>query len=513
MELEKIENSINSSICFSTQVDGSLDHSQSDNKFVCVQWIEADGALRTAFIRVVQPNEKGAKGLLETVSTSLDQGKLDRKKLVSVTTDGENANTGHRAGLWKLLEEYLNRKILTIWCSCHRSDLALEDLINSVPELRIWKSNVLDCSSFFRTSKNHTKELHDCVQLIGIKHLEFPCHHEVRFAEHLNVLLKAVIRNMPACRKVWSLIVDSRDSAKAAKLRASDLLNLWYPDSLQFLLTSFMCDITQIFTSLQKGLQKSHLILPDILTLRDAAVRKVEIVLTLPMPGGAEEFSLKGEKETNSTIRSHLPSLSASGNRSFKDIRSHIATVSKELIGKRLNVENERDIEIIKNVVTAATCSDLIKHSTDALKTFFIEDDEFDQQSDLCNREQINTLAIDICEQWPVIKEVPTLDTSDTGCQYSVRLRQMFQKSSGQFQFLLGSLLVSAPHNMGTERVMSHYNRVVSLHRRSASIETVSQRLIISINCRGTAYFDPRPAVVKFLTKKDRRFRPADFEL
>lgn len=85
---------------------------------------------------------------------------------------------------------------------------------------------------------------------------------------------------MLACRKVWSSIVDSRDPTKAAKLRASDLLNLWDPNSLQFILTAFMCDITHIFTSLQKGLQRSHLILPDILTLRDAAVRKIEIILT-----------------------------------------------------------------------------------------------------------------------------------------------------------------------------------------------------------------------------------------
>lgn len=80
------------------------------------------------------------------------------------------------------------------------------------------------------------------------------------------------------------------------------------------------------------------------------------------------------------------------------------------------------------------------------------------RENDLRNREQVNTLVNDICEQWPTVKEVPTLDTSDTACQYSVRLRQMFQKSTGQFKFLLGALLVSVAQNMGTERVVSHYN-------------------------------------------------------
>ena len=66
---------------------------------------------------------------------------------------------------------------------------------------------------------------------------------------------------------------------------------------------------------------------------------------------------------------------------------------------------------------------------------------------------------------------------------------------------------------MGTERVVGHFNKVESLHRRSQDIETVVLRLIISLNSNGTAHFDPRPAVVRFLNKKDRRFRPADFEV
>lgn len=341
MELEKIYDKVNNSICFSIQVDGSLDRSQSDNKFVCVGWIEPEGALNTAFLGIVQPEQIGARGLLETVRTSVNRGKLERQKIVSVTTDGEKANTGRLGGLWKLLEEDLNRKILTIWCNCHRSDLALEDLINSVPELHIWKTNVLECATYFRTSKNRTKDLHNFAGLIGIKSLEFPQHHEIRFAEHLNTLLKAVIRNMPACRKVWHSIVNSSDSTKATKCKASDLLNLWAPHSLQFLLTTLMFDITEIFTSMQKGLQKAHLILPDVLTLRDAAVRKIEMVMNAPMPGGSEELALKNQTEKNSTIRSHLPTLRDT-NRSYENIRKDIVQTAKELISKRLNIENER---------------------------------------------------------------------------------------------------------------------------------------------------------------------------
>lgn len=515
MELEKVFAKVNSSVCYSTQVDGSLDHSQSDNKFVCCQWIERDCTLNTAFVGVVQPKQNGARGLLEAVVTTINTGQLDRKKLVSVTTDGEKANTGRYGGLWKLLEEELNVKILTIWCYCHRSDLAMEDLIDLVPELRIWKANVLECSSFFRNSKCHTRDLHDFASSIGIKSLEFPCHHEVRFAQHLNGLLKAVIRNMPACRKVWISIVNSQDSTKAAKSRASDLLNLWQAHSLQFMMTVLMYDVTSIFTSLQMGLQKSHLVLPDVLTLRDAYIRKMELLVKGPLPGGAEELALKNENDKIPTIRSHLPNLSASSsvNRNYQQIRSDIATVSMEIISKRLNVEDERAIELIQKLLNATTCADLIQHATTALKTFFMEDDEFDLELDLQNRERIDSMVNNICEQWPVLSEIPMLETSDIGSKHSTKLRQMFVRSNGEFQRLLGALLVSTPHNMGTERVVAHFNQVQSLHRRSSDIESVSKRMVISINSKGTAHFDPRPAVIKFLTKKERRFRPADFEL
>ena len=38
-------------------------------------------------------------------------------------------------------------------------------------------------------------------------------------------------------------------------------------------------------------------------------------------------------------------------------------------------------------------------------------------------------------------------------------------------------------------------------------------RLFVSLNGVGTAHFDPREAVAKFLTSKNRRYREPDYEL
>lgn len=76
-------------------------------------------------------------------------------------------------------------------------------------------------------------------------------------------------------------IVNSKDSTKKEIQKASDLQNIWRSGSTQCILTGLMFDVVAVFESLEKGLQKSHLILPDVLTLRDAALRKLEIMLLL----------------------------------------------------------------------------------------------------------------------------------------------------------------------------------------------------------------------------------------
>ena len=82
-------------------------------------------------------------------------------KMVGISTDGESANTaGRKAGLWQLLKDKLKRNLITVWCVCHRSDLALESVQSSVPELKYWIVDVTAVSTFFRVSARRTKELH-----------------------------------------------------------------------------------------------------------------------------------------------------------------------------------------------------------------------------------------------------------------------------------------------------------------------------------------------------------------
>lgn len=500
IETDKKVQRINNAVCYSIQVDGSVDRTMSDNKFSTLRFIESDGAIQSMFLDVSAPTQNGARGLLEAVMAAIK--KLNRENLASITTDGESANSGPDEGLWKLLEDELGRNILTMWCTCHRSDLALEEMELKVSELTLWKMNVIACATYFRTSKCRTKLLHEFGKDIEI--LAFPGHNEIRFAEHGESLLKAIIRNLPVCRKVWSSIVEgsSYDYTRKEKLKATNLLDTWFTNSLQCKLTSFMHDVYSVFTSLQKGLQKSHLILPDVMTLRDAATRKLKVIIDGPTPGGEEERILKMISDKNPMNLSHLLS-STSEQSEYHDIRRRVAQLSESFLSKRLNIEQEKAIQLMKNVLTAKSCATLIHHSVNALKLFTNSEDQ----------EKSTALVSDICEQWPVLRDIPQLETSDIGTKYSNRLRQMFVKSRGQFQWLLGAFAVTSPHSMNTERVVSHCNKNKSPHQENLELKHLSQRLNISLNSVGTSHFDPRPAVTAFLEKKERRFRRADIEI
>lgn len=175
---------------------------------------------------------------------------------------------------------------------------------------------------------------------------------------------------------------------------------------------------------------------------------------SMAVPGGEEEKYRKSPCSRDVTIRSHFQN---DENETYLDLRSTIITTAKQLLSRRLNIEDDSDkaIESIKNIVTASICSDLVTSSVAAIKLFL--DDDSDKATD-----QVHELVENICKQWPVLSEVPTLDTSDVGCMYTTRLRNMFVKSIGRFHWLLGVFFgfCSAQHGHGTSCCSSQQNKV-----------------------------------------------------
>ena len=70
---------------------------------------------------------------------------------------------------------------------------------------------------------------------------------------------------------------------------------------------------------------------------------------------------------------------------------------------------------------------------------------------------------------------------------------------------LLSAIVVISPDSMTVERSVSTYNILYTKLRTSTSQKTLSDRLVIAWNGVPTAAYDPRPAVVSFLKRENRR--------
>lgn len=150
-EMKGVADLLKECVCYSVPIDGSSDKQQVDSKFITARFVpKNEVAVKTVFLGISSSELGGADGLLDAFITCLKSVGIDTKKLVGITTDGKNANTGKNGGLWKCLKDYTGKELLTAWCICHRSDLALESLQSAVPELSLWMTNVLAVSRFFR---------------------------------------------------------------------------------------------------------------------------------------------------------------------------------------------------------------------------------------------------------------------------------------------------------------------------------------------------------------------------
>ena len=81
------------------------------------------------------------------------------------------------------------------------------------------------------------------------------------------------------------------------------------------------------------------------------------------------------------------------------------------------------------------------------------------------------------------------------------------------FSKLVQSYLILSPHSTGTERAVSLHTILKSSKQLGLSREAINSRMYIALNGTGTAHYDPRPAVAKFLESKERRRKLPDKEL
>ena len=149
--------------------------------------------------------------------------------------------------------------------------------------------------------------------------------------------------------------------------------------------------------------------------------------------------------------------------------------------------EQNEVVKHIINITTAKTGIEFINASVPLLIPCNITNQE----------EFINA----VLQNFDSIKPKEEISNQD----YGVRLYSMLRGSKPPVTEFLSSFCVVSPHSMTVERSVSTYNMLFSDLRTATSEKTLIDRLLIHWNGVPTALYDPRPAVQKFMLKKDRR--------
>lgn len=532
---------------FGVQIDGSSDRQQLGVKFVTARIVK-NGSISTHFLGAVEPHEKGADGLLEALVQALQnpgeasrtkqspdiggncmeddtcisrqEKKLQNKrtqlsapifeKMLSVTTDGESANTGKLTGLWKQLGDGLQRFILCLWCVCHRSDLAFHDVISAVVELKHWYSQTKDAVKYFRSSAVRTKCVKKHCDSLGIKFKTFVNPPEVRFAEHVRDMCSSLLGNLPACMEAWKECSVNEKETSAIRKQADGYLQLWNIKEQQFRLTTLMSDLLHHMACLQKEFQKCDLMLFEVPAIQDQYIQRISIMTDKPYPGGCEEMnntfpdieatrsheSESCEEPPVKLQKRRVVNSYVSTKRSYAAIRQEAVLTLKNVLEQRMAIDQNHEIKNLQQIFESQNAEDMATRAG-----------RFVEKMKIGNIMELTDQCIAI-----YVKD-PLLCNADMSS--SERFNRVAKTVSGTsaLNVIVTMVLSAVPHSMTVERTVSHYNIIRSDKRLSLSLQSTNDRLIIALNGLGTAFFDPRPAVAIFLQKKTRRYREPELQL
>ena len=228
-----------------------------------------------------------------------------------------------------------------------------------------------------------------------------------------------------------------------------------------------MFDVCTIVKELQKKFQTSQLIILEVMTARETALRDLNLIKEGPYAGRMEE------KHTIKVSEDHTSQHS----RSHSAIRSKILLSAINFLGQRLQIEDDGTVANITTILKATTCKEII----DASRQFVC---------DLFGVSKLREFTSDVCKSFGDIEEIKNIDCDDSGTELALRLRKMIQVSQGLFKKLLALFFSVTPHNMVTKSIVSHYNRVKTKDRTSLKLETINSILHIPLNGKGTVFFD-----------------------
>ena len=117
------------------------------------------------FYRLIEAGaDSTAGGLLTVLKNALEQEAIDimpyiMENLVGFGSDGASVNLGKKGGFVVKLENFINRKLYTVWCMPHRLELAIKAAIRENPGMKRFDGIVTELTNFYN-SKSYKRKAH-----------------------------------------------------------------------------------------------------------------------------------------------------------------------------------------------------------------------------------------------------------------------------------------------------------------------------------------------------------------
>ncbi|ESN94349.1 hypothetical protein HELRODRAFT_164179 [Helobdella robusta] len=168
-ELSRVIQALKIADCVALQIEKSVDKYNADSLFVTARYMDnTNFEMKDSFLGECHSELRGVIGMVDALQKRFQYLEIEdviKAKMVGLTTDGENSNTGRHGGLWVKMSEYLGHNMLTLWGIAHRSDLAFESVENVVPEFRHWLTDIKNVATYFRGSSYRQKT---CMKLLQV---------------------------------------------------------------------------------------------------------------------------------------------------------------------------------------------------------------------------------------------------------------------------------------------------------------------------------------------------------
>lgn len=360
----------------------------------------------------------------------------------------------------------------------------------------------------------------------------------MRFAQHLRNLALAIANNLPYMRAHWEKI--AKDGDRSERAQAVGFLKLWSPENTTVRLTYVILDLLRAFCNLQQQAQRSLITIADLIFERDRTIQCLTLMEQGPYPGGNLEkldtfllfrrhglieyytrvyivnisvcsliIILAGEEERAPAIhedagqggrsqRCTPHSTVTRRGRSFDAVRQEIVTSAKNFLMEKLDVEQEKNVKAMIDFANSESIAEMINAGRDVVERLF-------------GTESVSSFSDDVIGLFSSQGARTLRPTDNVGAKLYDLLRR--SQPSSVLNKLIQAFIITSPHSMMTERTISCHTELKTDKRSSLSRDTVNDRLHIALNSKGTAYFDPRPSVAKFLSSKERHLKLPDSEL